>query len=130
MMPETETITVSLLGKKYQVSCGEEEVEVLEKSAKYLNKKMGEIRDSGRVVGLDRIALMAALNIIGESIMSEDTKEPKDIELETIPGEQISHSIPISNVLYLPEGHGKQSNNEVAARSKLNLPAGHFIQSS
>ena len=72
MMPETETITVSLLGKKFQVSCEEDEVAVLERSAKYLNEKMGEIRDSGRVVGLDRIAVMAALNIIGESIMSEE----------------------------------------------------------
>ncbi len=81
-MAEIETVTVNLLGKKYQVSCQEDEVALLEKSAKYLNKKMGEIRDSGRVVGLDRIAVMAALNIIGESIMSEDTKEPKDIDLE------------------------------------------------
>ena len=81
-MVEIETVTVNLLGKKYQVSCQEDEVALLEKSAKYLNKKMGEIRDSGRVVGLDRIAVMAALNIIGESIMSEDTREPKDIELE------------------------------------------------
>ena len=67
-MAEIETVTVNLLGKKYQVSCQEDEVALLEKSAKYLNKKMGEIRDSGRVVGLDRIAVMAALNIIGESI--------------------------------------------------------------
>ena len=81
-MAEIETVTVNLLGKKYQVSCQEDEVALLEKSAAYLNKKMGEVRDSGRVVGLDRIAVMAALNIIGESIMSEDTKEPKDIELE------------------------------------------------
>ena len=80
-MAEIETITVSLLGKKYQVSCKEEEVEILEKSAKYLNKKMGEIRDSGRVVGLDRIAVMAALNIIGESIISESDTGPKDKEL-------------------------------------------------
>ena len=81
-MAEIETITVSLLGKKYQVSCEEEEVEVLEKSAKYLNKKMGEIRDSGRVVGLDRIAVMAALNIIGESIISQGETGLKDIELD------------------------------------------------
>ena len=80
MMPETETITVSLLGKKFQVSCEEDEVAVLERSAKYLNEKMGEIRDSGRVVGLDRIAVMAALNIIGESIMSEE-KGHKDTNL-------------------------------------------------
>jgi len=81
-MGEIETITVSLLGKKYQVSCEEEEVEVLEKSAKYLNKKMGEIRDSGRVVGLDRIAVMAALNIIGESIISDGETGLKDKELD------------------------------------------------
>jgi cell division protein ZapA len=70
MTHELETITVSLLGKKYQVSCGEDEIEALEKSAKYLNKKMQEIRDSKRVVGLDRIAVMAALNIVGESLDS------------------------------------------------------------
>ena len=81
-MAEIETITVSLLGKKYQVSCEEEDVEILEKSAKYLNKKMGEIRDSGRVVGLDRIAVMAALNIIGESIISESDTGLKDKELD------------------------------------------------
>ena len=81
-MAEIETITVSLLGKKYQVSCEEEEVEILEKSAKYLNQKMGEIRDSGRVVGLDRIAVMAALNIIGESIISEGEAGFKDKELD------------------------------------------------
>ena len=80
-MAEIETITVSLLGKKYQVSGEEEEVEILEKSAKYLNKKMGEIRDSGRVVGLDRIAVMAALNIIGESIISDSDTGLKDKEL-------------------------------------------------
>ena len=80
-MSEIETITVNLLGKKYQVSCGEDDVEVLEKSAKYLNEKMGEIRNSGRVVGLDRIAVMAALNIIGESIMSEENEGLKDTKL-------------------------------------------------
>ena len=79
-MVEIETVTVNLLGKKYQVSCQEDEVALLEKSAAYLNKKMGEIRDSGRVVGLDRIAVMAALNIIGESIMAEE-KGLKDTNL-------------------------------------------------
>ena len=57
-------------------------MEILEKSAKYLNKKMGEIRDSGRVVGLDRIAVMAALNIIGESIISEGETGFNDKELD------------------------------------------------
>ena len=82
MSNHLETITVSLLGKKYQVSCEEDEVATLEQSAKYLNKKMAEIRDSGRVVGLDRIAVMAALNIIGESLTSHEKISLLDENLE------------------------------------------------
>ena len=82
MSNEFETITVSLLGKKYQVSCEEEEVATLEQSAKYLNKKMLEIRDSGRVVGLDRIAVMAALNIVGESLTSSEKLSLLDENLD------------------------------------------------
>ena len=82
MSNEFETITVSLLGKKYQVSCDEDEVATLEQSAKYLNKKMLEIRDSGRVVGLDRIAVMAALNIVGESLTSSEKLSLLDENLD------------------------------------------------
>ena len=82
MSNEYETITVSLLGKKYQVSCDEDEVATLEQSAKYLNKKMLEIRDSGRVVGLDRIAVMAALNIVGESLTSSEKLSLLDENLD------------------------------------------------
>ena len=82
MSNEFETITVSLLGKKYQVSCEEDEVATLEQSAKYLNKKMLEIRDSGRVVGLDRIAVMAALNIVGESLTSREKLSLLDENLD------------------------------------------------
>tara|TARA_B100000965_G_C19324260_1_gene640097 strand:+ start:271 stop:585 length:315 start_codon:yes stop_codon:yes gene_type:complete len=82
MSNEFETITVSLLGKKYQVSCEEDEVATLEQSAKYLNKKMLEIRDSGRVVGLDRIAVMAALNIVGESLTSSEKLSLLDENLD------------------------------------------------
>ncbi len=82
MSNHLETITVSLLGKKYQVSCEEDEVATLEQSAKYLNKKMAEIRDSGRVVGLDRIAVMAALNIVGESLTSREKISLLDENLE------------------------------------------------
>ena len=82
MSNEYETISVSLLGKKYQVSCEEDEVATLEQSAKYLNKKMLEIRDSGRVVGLDRIAVMAALNIVGESLTSSEKLSLLDENLD------------------------------------------------
>ncbi len=59
--------------KEYQVSCPEEEVEALTKSARYLDQKMSEIRTSGKVVGLDRIAVMAALNIANAFLNGQDT---------------------------------------------------------
>ncbi|MEM7098946.1 MAG: cell division protein ZapA [Pseudomonadota bacterium] len=67
------TVVVNILDKEYQVSCPEEEVEALTKSARYLDQKMSEIRSSGKVVGLDRIAVMAALNITNAFLNGQDT---------------------------------------------------------
>jgi cell division protein ZapA len=57
-----QTVTVKILEKEYQVSCAPEEVEELHASARHLDAQMRTIRDSGRVFGVDRIAVMAALN--------------------------------------------------------------------
>lgn len=59
-------VSVRILEKEYQVSCPASERTDLLDSAELLNAKMREIRDSGKVVGLDRIAVMAALNIANE----------------------------------------------------------------
>ncbi|MGH8494687.1 MAG: cell division protein ZapA [Gammaproteobacteria bacterium] len=59
-------VSVRILDKEYQVSCPLEERAALLDSAELLNGKMREIRDSGKVVGLDRIAVMAALNLAHE----------------------------------------------------------------
>lgn len=59
-------IGVRILEKDYQVACLPEERTELLDSAEYVNAKMREIRDSANVVGLDRIAVMAALNIANE----------------------------------------------------------------
>ena len=59
-----------ILEKEYHVTCPLEERAALLDSAEYLNRKMREIRDSGKVVGLDRIAVMAALNIVNELLQS------------------------------------------------------------
>ena len=58
-----ETVSVSILSKDYQVSCPPEEKQALLQSAAYLDKKMREIRDGGKVIGLERIAVMTALNM-------------------------------------------------------------------
>ena len=63
---EPAHVTVRILEKEYFVSCPADERADLLDSAEYLNKKMREIRDTGKVVGADRIAVMAALNMANE----------------------------------------------------------------
>jgi cell division protein ZapA len=63
---ESATVTVRILEKEYFVSCPQDERADLLDSAEYLNKKMREIRDTGKVVGADRIAVIAALNMANE----------------------------------------------------------------
>lgn len=61
-----KAVAVTILGKEYMVACGDSERTELLASASYLDKKMREIRDGGKVIGSDRIAVMAALNIAHE----------------------------------------------------------------
>jgi cell division protein ZapA len=64
-------INVKILEKEYQIACPASERKALVDSAELLNAKMREIRDSGKVVGLDRIAVMAALNMANDLIASD-----------------------------------------------------------
>lgn len=64
--PQTQTVTVNILDKEYHVLCPVQERLNLEKAAAYLDHKMREIRRSGKVVGAERIAVLAALNITHE----------------------------------------------------------------
>ena len=73
-------ITIRILEKEYQVSCPAEEKANLLASVELLNKKMREIRDSGKVIGLDRIAIMAALNLANELLKRVgDDRQLKDV---------------------------------------------------
>ena len=60
------TLDVSLLGHEYRVVCRESEREELLQAVQFLDRRMREIRDAGKVVGSERIAVMAALNIAHE----------------------------------------------------------------
>jgi cell division protein ZapA len=63
---EPAQVTVRILEKEYFVACAHDEREDLLESAAFLNSRMREIRDSGKIVGLDRIAVMAALNLAND----------------------------------------------------------------
>jgi len=65
-MSEVSGVDVNIMGREFKVSCAEDEREGLMTAVSYLDKKMREIRDSGKVVGVERIAVMAALNLAHE----------------------------------------------------------------
>lgn len=68
MKQEQVPVTVRILDKEYRVACGPHEQEELLDSARLVDRRMREMRQSGRIVGPDRIAVMAALNIAHELI--------------------------------------------------------------
>ena len=71
-------VSIRILEKEYQVACLANEKTALMESAEMLNQKMREIRDSGKVVGLDRVAVMAALNMANE--LRQKTGEDKELK--------------------------------------------------
>jgi len=60
------TLDVSILGREYRVACKESERDELLQAVQYLDRRMREIRDAGKIAGTERIAVMAALNIAHE----------------------------------------------------------------
>ena len=66
MSVETIPVTVKIMDKEFQIACPPEEREALEASAKLLNSHMLKVKESGKVFGSDRIAIMAALNLTHE----------------------------------------------------------------
>ena len=84
-MSQFSQVTIRILEKEYNVACPAEEKPSLLASAELLNHKMREIRDSGKVVGLDRVAVMAALNLANELLKAQG----QDEELKNIVGLRI-----------------------------------------
>ena len=70
-MAEGKTIEVSILGRNYKVACEDGERDALLQAVEYLDAKMGEIKEAGKVNGTDRIAVMAALNIAHELLSTK-----------------------------------------------------------
>lgn len=66
------TVSVKLLDEEYQISCEEAEVDGLKSSAHDLDDRMRRIREAGKVFGVDRIAVMAALNIAHDNVLASE----------------------------------------------------------
>ena len=67
-MTEAKSVQIAIMGREFRVACAEQEQAGLLEAVDYLNKKMLEIRDGGKIIGLERIAIMAALNIAHEML--------------------------------------------------------------
>ena len=78
MTDKNAHVSVRILDKEYQVACPADERTDLLDSAEVLNEKMREIRDGGRIVGLDRIAVMAALNMANDLIHAQARDQALD----------------------------------------------------
>ena len=70
-MSEAKGMQITIMGRNFRVACKDEEQAGLLEAVDYLNRRMEEIRDQGKIVGLERIAIMAALNIAHELLTTK-----------------------------------------------------------
>jgi cell division protein ZapA len=75
---EPARVSVRIMEKEYVVACPYDERSALLDAAEFLNARMREIKESGKVVGLDRIAVMAALNLAHEYLKGKDRESKLD----------------------------------------------------
>ena len=81
-MSRPNTVGVDILDKEYQVACPPNEEIALANAARYLDQHMRDIRSTGKVIGLERVAIMAALNISHELLALKSGDNPTETSQE------------------------------------------------
>ena len=81
-MKNQNSLSIIILDKEYRVACPPDEQDNLQASANELNKKLTEIKTKGAVIGTERIAIMAALNLCHEMLTGK-TLQSEHAELNT-----------------------------------------------
>ncbi len=79
MSLSNDTVSVEILGKNYKIKCPIERTTELRQAAAYVDKEMRQIRDTGKVIGIESIAIITAINIAYQCLGSEH-QENKDID--------------------------------------------------
>ena len=77
-MPKLKPVRVSIFDKDYQVNCSESEVSALKQSALFLDEKMREMKRHSNIFGLDRLAVMAALNLTNDLLTQSEKANQLD----------------------------------------------------
>lgn len=75
MSQESIPVDIRILDKEFRIACAEDEKDELLASAQYLDEQMKTIRRGGKVIGAERIAIMAALNIAHELLQVKREKQ-------------------------------------------------------
>ncbi len=78
---DNELVTVKILGREYRLRCQPDERDSLIAASRYLDMEMRNIRDSGNILGLERIAIMAALNVSHELHLARTKHSDKENQL-------------------------------------------------
>jgi len=78
-----EQISVRVLDEEYKIKCDSKQVDLLKKSASYLDEKMVKIKSSSNTMQREKVAIMAALNVVSEYL----SQEAKLGELNDVSGE-------------------------------------------
>lgn len=81
MSADAKGVTINLMGRDFKVACKDGEEKQLLASVEYVNRRIQEIKDSGKVVGTERIALIAALNITHDFLIAKTPKGFDTVEL-------------------------------------------------
>ena len=97
-MSDSKTVSVSILDQEYQVSCAANEVASLQRSAHFLDEKMREMKDNSNVFGLDRLAVMAALNLTNDLLAESDKATQLDSKQSAITDQLDSQQANIDNL--------------------------------
>ncbi len=80
-MTDAQPINISILDKDYKVACPPGEQSALLESAKFLDSKMREVRDTGNIMGSERIAVITALNMANDLLKSSNVDKELGQEL-------------------------------------------------
>ncbi|MDR9466904.1 cell division protein ZapA [Marinospirillum sp.] len=105
MSSDKNTTEITLLDRKYLIACPPHEQDDLLRAARHLNQKMSEIRRAGKILSMERLSIMAALNITNEMLQRDDTNhnhevlitrltQKLDSALEELDSQQESRKLP------------------------------------
>jgi len=80
-MAENKPVSIHIMGNEYHVASPEDEVPKLQEAARALDERMREIKKNGRIMGLERVAVMAALNLSYELMHGESSSAKQSDEI-------------------------------------------------